>query len=61
MRGTSRAADHDRDRAAAGELLERAAIDVGDQVAEPIDAHHLAAQLRAVDRRPRQIDRCGSS
>src|SRR5687767_9834672 len=49
-------ADGDPDRPAAGELLERAPIDVRNQVAEAIDAHYFSGDgLRHHDR-PRQIE-----
>ena len=39
-------ADSNRQRPSGRELVERAAIDVGDQVAEAIDAQHFAARAR---------------
>ena len=54
--GNVAAADADHDRGAAAEVLERAAIDIGDQVAESIDAHHLAGDLPGRDHRLRQIE-----
>src|SRR5687767_2184818 len=49
-------ADGDPDRLAVRELFERSAIDVRDQVTEPVDAHHFAGDVILGHLRSREID-----